>query len=150
VSIMASDVIEVFNDLIQLDRDAIVAYDRAIEACEHAPIRERLASFRDDHARHVVDLSAHVTSLGGIAARTRDLKGKLIEGFTAVTSMGDQSALLAMRGNEELTNRQYQAALDESLTSEARAIVERNYADEQRHLAWIKDALSRKVWEQAA
>ncbi|WP_437768543.1 ferritin-like domain-containing protein [Sorangium sp. So ce281] len=147
---MARDVIEVLNDLIQLDRDAITAYDRAIDACEHAHTKERLASFRDDHARHVVDLTAHVTSLGGIAARTRDLKGKLIEGFTAITSQGDQSALLAMRGNEELTNRQYQAALDESLTAEARAIVERNYTDEQRHLAWLKDALSRKVWEQAA
>ncbi|WP_437579947.1 PA2169 family four-helix-bundle protein [Sorangium sp. So ce887] len=147
---MARDVIEVLNDLIQLDRDAIAAYDQAIEACEHAHTREMLARFRDDHGRHVVDLSAHVASLGGIPAQTRDLKGKLIEGFTAITSMGDQSALFAMRGNEELTNRQYQAALDETLTTEARVIVERNYGDEQRHLAWIKDALSRKVWEQAA
>ncbi|WP_437290475.1 PA2169 family four-helix-bundle protein [Sorangium sp. So ce406] len=147
---MARDVIEVLNDLIQLDRDAIASYDQAIEACERAPIRGMLARFRDDHARHVVDLSAHVASLGGAPAQTRDLKGKIIEGFTAITSMGDQSALLAMRGNEELTNRQYAAALNEGLTTEARAIVERNYDDEKRHLAWIKDALSRKVWEQAA
>ncbi|MGK3994979.1 PA2169 family four-helix-bundle protein [Sorangium sp. So ce1024] len=147
---MARDVIEVLNDLIQLDRDAIASYDQAIDACEHAQIREMLGRFRDDHARHVVDLSAHVASIGGVPAQTRDLKGKIIEGFTAITSMGDQSALLAMRGNEELTNRLYQAALDEGLTTEARAIVERNHGDERRHLAWIKDALSRKVWDQAA
>ncbi|AUX21883.1 ferritin [Sorangium cellulosum] len=147
---MARDVIEVLNDLIQLDRDAIAAYDQAVEACERASVREPLARFRDDHARHVTDLSALVTSLGGAPAQTRDLKGKLIEGFTAITSFGDQSALLAMRGNEELTNRKYEAALNEALTVEARAVVERNRADEQRHLAWIKDALSRKVWEQAA
>ncbi|AUX41565.1 hypothetical protein SOCE26_029860 [Sorangium cellulosum] len=147
---MAKDVIEVLNDLIQLDRDAIASYEQAIKACEHVQTREMLARFRDDHARHVVDLSAHVVAIGGVAAQDRDLKGKIIEGFTAITSVGDHSALLAMRGNEELSNRYYEAALNETLTTEARAIVERNYGDEQRHLAWIKDALSRKAWEQAA
>ncbi|WP_437680776.1 PA2169 family four-helix-bundle protein [Sorangium sp. So ce131] len=147
---MARDVIEVLNDLIQLDRDAIASYEQAIKACEHVQTREMLARFRDDHARHVVDLSAHVAALGGVAAQDRDLKGKIIEGFTAITSVGDHSALLAMRGNEELSNRYYEAALNEALTTEARDIVERNYGDEQRHLAWIKDALSRKAWEQAA
>ncbi len=147
---MARDVIEVLNDLIQLDRDAIAAYDQAIEACEHAHIKEMLTTFRDDHGRHVMDLSACVASLGGVPAQTRDLKGKLIEGFTAIASRGDQSALLAMRGNEELSNRLYDAAMSEELTIEARAIVERNYDDERRHLAWLKDALSRKIWEQAA
>jgi uncharacterized protein (TIGR02284 family) len=147
---MARDVIGVLNDLIQLDRNAVAAYDQAIEACEHAHIKETLTRFREDHERHVSDLSAHVTSLGGVPEQSRDLMGKLIEGFTAITSRGDQSALLAMRGNEELTNQRYAAALDEELTAEARVAVERNYDDEKRHVAWIKDALSRRIWEKAA
>lgn len=147
---MARDVIDVLNDLIQLDRSAIAAYDKAIEACVHTHIRQTLTSFRDDHQRHVTDLSAQVRSLGGVPEEGRGLKGKVIEGFTAITSRGDESALFAMRGNEELTNRQYASALDEELSTEIRAVVERNYGDEKRHLAWLKDALSQKVWEKAA
>lgn len=147
---MAKDVIEVLNELIRLDRNAIGAYDQAIEACEHAHIKVALTGFRGDHERHVADLSAQVSALGGVPEQTRDLKGKLLEGFTAITSFGDQSALLAMRGNEELTNRKYESALKENLTEEARIVVERNHDDEKRHLAWIKDAVARRVWEKAA
>ena len=147
---MAKDIIGVLNELIQLDRNAIAAYDQAIEACEHAHVKNTLTGFKGDHERHVVDLSAQVTALGGIPEKTRDLKGKLIEGFTAITSIGDQSALLAMRGNEELTNRKYAAALKEALPAEAQIIVERNHDDERRHLAWIKDSLARRIWEKAA
>jgi uncharacterized protein (TIGR02284 family) len=147
---MAADIIEVLSDLVQLDRNAISAYDQAIEACEHAHIRDTLTRFKGDHERHVSDLSAQVTALGGVPAASPDLKGKLLEGFTAITSQGDQSALMAMRGNEELTNRQYASALEQALTAEARVVVERNHDDEKRHLAWIKDALSREIWRTAA
>ena len=71
----------------------------------------------------------------------------MIEGFTKVASRGDRSALQAMRGNEELTNRSYEAALKEKLPADVRALLEKNLADERRHLAWIKDALDRKLWE---
>jgi uncharacterized protein (TIGR02284 family) len=147
---MARDVIEVLSDLIQLDRNAVGAYDQAIAACEQAHIKDTLVEFKRDHERHIGDVSEQVRALGGVPVETSDLKGKLLEGFTAITSRGDQSALLAMRGNEELTNREYASALEENLTAEARAIVERNHDDEKRHLAWIKDALSRKIWEKAA
>jgi uncharacterized protein (TIGR02284 family) len=150
-NIMARDVIEIVNDLIQLDRNATRAYEQAISACEHTQIRDTLARFRADHERHIQDLGAQLRALGGVPEVGQDLKGKLIEGFTAITSQGDQSALLAMRGNEELTNLQYASALEHAgLTAETRAVIERNHDDEKRHLAWIKDALSRKVWDKAA
>jgi rubrerythrin len=46
--------------------------------------------------------------------------------------------------------RTYRSALDETLTPDARAVVERNYADEQRHLAWIEGALDSKLYEKRA
>jgi uncharacterized protein (TIGR02284 family) len=147
---MANDVIQELNGLIKLDLDAIRAYDQAIEACEHVTIRGALGEFKRDHEQHVTDLSAQVTLLGGTPATERDLLGVLIEGFTAITSHGDQSALMAMRGNEELTNRRYASALENELPLAARAVVEKNYQDEQRHLAWIKEAIDRRLWEQRA
>jgi uncharacterized protein (TIGR02284 family) len=136
------------NDLIRLDLDAMGAYEAAIASCEQAAIKSSLQAFRRDHLRHVRDLSDAVVKMGGEPARHRDLRGILMLGFTKLASRGDQSALLAMRGTEELTNRVYASALDGELESDARKIVERNYQDEQRHLSWIKDAVAKRIWEE--
>jgi uncharacterized protein (TIGR02284 family) len=138
------------NDLIHLDVDAIRAYEHAIRACEHEVVSSRLREFKGDHERHVRDLTECVRKLGGKPPEPKpDMKGFLIEGFTAITSLGTRSALMAMRGNEQLTTAKYKAALEKKdLPAEAQQIVERNYSDEQRHLNWIKQALDQRIWEQ--
>jgi uncharacterized protein (TIGR02284 family) len=143
---MNEDAIKTLNDLIHLDVDAIHAYRQAIDACDTAEIKDRLTEFRGDHERHVRDLAVVVRGLGGEPDERQDLKGFLIEGFTAITSHGDRSALVAMRGNEELTTRRYDAARKANLT-EARDLIERNYQDEVRHLTWIKDAITSRAWD---
>ncbi|MCC6553459.1 MAG: DUF2383 domain-containing protein [Polyangiaceae bacterium] len=147
---MAKDVISELNELIKLDLGAIKAYDQAIDACDHPTIKGTLETFKKDHERHVTDLSAQVVSLGGTVETEQGLMGRLIEGFTAVASRGDQSALFAMRGNEELTNKRYSSALGEALPEGVRAVVEKNFEDEKRHLEWIKDALDKHIWERKA
>ncbi|MGZ3459640.1 MAG: ferritin-like domain-containing protein, partial [Archangium sp.] len=105
--------------------------------------------FQQDHERHIRELSGVVTKLGGKPRSKPDTKGFILKGFTAVTSMmGNEAALQAMRGNEALTNRTYRMARDEDWSDEARIIIERNYSDEQRHLAFIEDALRTRSWEQ--
>jgi uncharacterized protein (TIGR02284 family) len=145
---MARETIETLNDLIQLDMDAVQAYRQAIEACDRELIRSKLTEFRGDHERHIQDLSRQVTALGGEPKQERDFTGYIVEGFTAIVSHGDHSALLAMRGNEELTNKQYKDALEETLPESARIVVQGNFEDEQRHLAWIKGALDSKLYEE--
>ncbi|WP_437817584.1 DUF2383 domain-containing protein [Sorangium sp. So ce1078] len=135
------------NDLIQLDTDAVLAYQQAIDACEVSEVRRKLKSFQDDHQQHINDLAEIVRANGEEPKIKRDLKGFLIEGFTAIASRGDRSALLSMLGNEELSNHMYEAALKTELPNEARAVVERNRGDEERHLAWIKEAIAGRLWE---
>lgn len=149
---MARTALEIMNDLIQLDIDALRAYEQAITACDIPLIQQQLTSFKGDHERHVTELSALVQARGLEPRNKRDWKGFLIEGFTAIASRGDHSALSAMRGNEVLTNRTYQMALEEIGVEEleARALIVKNFADEKRHLAWIKDALDRKIYQKAA
>jgi uncharacterized protein (TIGR02284 family) len=145
------EVCDKLNDLIKLDVDAVHAYDQAIEACTMAEIRDQLTEFRGDHDRHIRELSVQVRALGGEPDVRKDWKGFLIEGFTAIMAQGDRSALMAMRGNEELTNKVYQNAVEMAdLTPEIRSLLERNYSDEQRHLQWIKNQLDRRVWEKRA
>jgi uncharacterized protein (TIGR02284 family) len=138
------------QDLIHLDMDAIRAYDQAIKACEHENVAEQLRSFKGDHERHVRDLSRELEALGEKPDVRTDLKGFFIEKFTAITSMGTRSALMSMMGNETLTTARYKAALElQELPESAKGVIRTNYADEQRHLQWIKNALDQKIWEQA-
>ncbi|HYO57640.1 ferritin-like domain-containing protein [Archangium sp.] len=141
--------LERLNDLIALDYDAVGAYEAAINRIDVESLRMRLREFQQDHGRHIRDLSQVVTRLGGTPRTKPDAKGFILKGFTAVTSMmGNEAALQAMRGNEALTNRTYRMALDEDWSDEARVIIERNFSDEQRHLAFIEEALRNRIWEQ--
>src|SRR5512143_2339254 len=133
------------NELIALDHDAVGAYEAAIDRIDVEFRRSRLREFQGDHRRHIQELSRVVGVLGGKPG----VKGFLLKGFTAITSMmGNEAALKAMQGNEKLTNRTYEHALRESWTEEVRAIIERNFRDEQRHLAFIEESLRLRSWEQ--
>lgn len=137
------------NDLIALDHDAVGAYEASIKRIDVPFLQDRLREFQSDHLRHIQSLSDVVRRLGGTPRDRPDLKGVVLKGFTAVTSaMGNEAALRAMQGNEVLTNRTYRKALDEVWPEDIRAILEANLGDEQRHLAFIENALKSKSWEQ--
>jgi uncharacterized protein (TIGR02284 family) len=144
---MNEDTVTTLNDLIQLDIDAVHAYSQAIDACEVAEVRESLTSFKGDHERHIAELERVVRGLGGQPPRVKDIKGFVIEGFTAIVSQGDRSALMAMRGNEEITTRRYDAARRANVPADVLQMIEANYKDEVRHLDWVKLAIDRKAWE---
>lgn len=146
------DLAEKLGKLMRLDGDAMHAYIRAIRGSKTASVRETLSNFRDDHGRHIAELSLAIRNLGESPPRySRDFKGFLIEGFIAVRSMaGTKGALKAMRTNEQFTNRRYNEALSLDLPDDVRDVVERSYEDEHRHLAYIEQALINRVWERGA
>lgn len=143
-------VIALMRDLVHLDVDATHAYDQAIKNIELAHAREQLERFKADHERHVTDLTSAIVSLGGEApVIRRDFKGYLIEGMTALRSaMGTEQSLKAMLTNEKLTNREYDKAAKMTLPTEVDGLIRRNFADEQRHLHYIQDAIANRIWEQ--
>ena len=142
------DLVSHLKRLAQLDIDAIASYEAAIDRIDVTSVRQELDGFRVDHVRHVQDLDALVVAAGAEPVEPKpDLKGALLKGFTAATSMaGVEAALLAMLANEELTNHTYASALELPLLPEQRRVVEKNYDDEKRHLAWIKRALRERPW----
>jgi demethoxyubiquinone hydroxylase (CLK1/Coq7/Cat5 family) len=147
---MHEKAIEVMNEQIHLDMDAIDAYASAIDACETAELELRLGEFRGDHERHVRELAECVRRYGGEPSVRRDVKGFFIKGFTAITSMGDRSAIYAMRANEELTNRFYDQALQNDLPDDVRLLLQRNRDDERRHLGWLKAVIVARAWDTKA
>lgn len=138
------DLAERLGDLMKVDVDAVEAYNEAIEKIEEQDLRSRLSAFRDDHQRHVSEISQALQSMGmEVPSQKPDLKGMLIEGMTKLRSaMGTEQALRAMRQNETVTTHAYEDALrDEEWTAQLSEIVERGYADERRHLEWMEQAV---------
>ena len=150
---MDKEMVDNINSLIQLDIDAVSAYEQAIEKIEHPRIREKLSEFQSDHEHHIDRLSDVLRSEGETPVeRSPDFKGFFIEGFTSLRSLtGDEGALKAMRSNEELTNKKYKEATDEwDLDPSIAGIVANNYEDERRHLAYVEQAIESRVWEESA
>jgi uncharacterized protein (TIGR02284 family) len=131
------------NSLIQLDIDASDAYGKAIEHIDESEIASRLRMFRADHERHIDDLSQLVANYGGKPPkRSADLKGMLIEGFTALRSAsGTDGALKAMETNEKMTTGKYRDAQSWSVPADVKAVLEANLDDEVRHLEYIQSQL---------
>lgn len=138
--------IETLNDLIQLDYDAVKAFEHALERIEDPQIESDLEGFLVDHERHITDLSRLIRELGGpVDELGRDLKGFLLEGLTALRSStgGTVGALKAMRTNERHTNHVYEKALALDLPDHARAVLAVHLTDERRHLATIEMHVAR-------
>ncbi|WP_434386932.1 ferritin-like domain-containing protein [Melittangium boletus] len=140
--------VEKLRSLAQLDVDAVGAYDAALARVREPLVRERLNEFRADHVRHVRDLNTFIVELGGEPLELRpDLKGAAMKGLTAMTSlMGTEAALMAMLGNEEITNRVYEMALHFEWSAPVRRLVQSHRRDEERHITWIRDAVRVRPW----
>jgi uncharacterized protein (TIGR02284 family) len=132
------------NDLIQLDVDAVEAYGQAMKHIKYDDIRKKLGEFQDDHRHHIQRLTAAVREFGGEPVKPRpDLKGYLLQGFTALRSVtGTEGALRAMETNEKLTNRKYGEATELDLPTPVMRIVRDNLAQEEIHLTYIQETLS--------
>jgi hypothetical protein len=146
------EIAEALSALVQLDVDAVVAHDRGIAAVGDGPIATRLAHFKLDHQRHVVELSRALLDLSVRPPHAQpDMKGTLLGGVTALRArLGVEQALLAMRTNERMTAGTYARALAKPLPGPLLELVRRADADEQRHLAWIERAIDGRSWEEQA
>jgi uncharacterized protein (TIGR02284 family) len=138
--------------ICQLDIDAIHAYIKANDHVDMPEIRNTISRFQADHARHVKDLSDMIRNYGGEPPEfSKDFKGFLLQAFASIRSMtGTEGALKALRGGEKMTNQAYDDAVSQSFPPMVLVLLKRNYEDEQRHINYIDQCLSNRVWEKAA
>jgi len=137
------DAIIELKSLIQLDIDATRAYLQAIEEINIKFIRDYLDDFRNDHERHIYNLSPFVMELGDSPPeKSPDLKGFIISGFIMIRSQtGTRGALNAMELNEKLTNKKYAEACAKDFPQRILSQIKINYQDEQKHLEFIQQQI---------
>ncbi|MGB3225217.1 MAG: DUF2383 domain-containing protein [Desulforhopalus sp.] len=134
------------GSLAQLDIDAVHAYKEAIDKVEDPQVRANLVRYREDHERHIAELSAEIRRLGETPPDfSPDFKGFFIQGFTSLRSItGTEGALNAMHTNEKLTNKNYSEAGNWNLPTNIQSIINLAYEDEKRHLEYIEMELKKR------
>ena len=137
------DLNELLESLIELDFDAIEAYDAAIARLSSEDYRMQMTSFRDDHVRHTKELSSILRSSGREPPMGGDIKRVLTQGKVVMAGlMGDKAILTAMKTNEDDTNEAYErASTSDIVPPQIKDILRANLADERRHRAWIESQI---------
>lgn len=136
---LQTDLHKLLKQLLELELDAIRAYDSAITRIGNDDYRAQLTAFRADHQRHVQQLARVLGESGREPPKGPDLKRVLTEGKVVVASLiGDRALLFAMRTNESDTKVAYERASASALVApQVKELLRRNLADERRHHAWL-------------
>lgn len=141
------EILDKLSSLMKLDIDAVFAYKKAIEKIDMADVRQELMRFRDDHERHVHYLGDSIREFGGTPPEySKDFKDFFIEAFTSARSAaGTEGVLDAIKRNEELTNREYREAAQLDFPLDVKGLIEKNYDDEKKHMAYIEMAIRNEI-----
>ncbi len=137
------DIAALLNALIELDFDAVSAYEAAIDRLADANDKAAFASYRNDHERHTRELQPFVAELGAKPADHADIKSMITTGKVMLASLaGDKAILVAMKTNEDDTNTAYDRAVArDDVPPHIKDVLVRNRDDERRHRAYIEKRL---------
>lgn len=143
VGIQASFVNAV-RDLIELDYDAVEAYEAAINRLENEDFKAQLKAFKEDHERHAKAFADFLRRHDeadiheGPSTKQWITKGKVVLSGL----VGDKTILRAMISNEIDTNTAYERMLyHDDLPMDAIQLVQQGLSDERRHKQWLEDML---------
>jgi rubrerythrin len=142
-----SDFTKVIKELIELDYDAVEAYEAAVNRLENTGYKEQMQKFKKDHERHVTELNKILLAHGEQSVTGPGAKQWLTKGKVVLSDMiGDDITILkAMLTNEEDTTKAYERVNNhEKKWSSAFEVVARGLEDERRHKKWIEETLEEK------
>lgn len=130
--------VEALNDLIQINRDRVKGYERAIiDATDGngSVSTVTFSQYKADSEHFIQDLSSHVRNLGGEPATDTTLGGFIhrtwIDIKTALSSHEKESALNSCVYGDEAAIKAYESALestDHALPSDLRMVLSRQLA----------------------
>lgn len=131
------------KELIELDFDAIEAYNCAIKAMKNSAFKEKLEAFKADHERHVHAFSNllkkhKIAAPAGPSSKQWLTKGKVV----MAELVGEVVILKAMNSNETDTNLAYETMCKrEDVWEDAKDLLFVGRKDELRHKQWLEHIL---------
>lgn len=135
--------VDALKELVELEFDALGAYEAALERLEDTEYKITLGQFRDDHKRHISELTTLLIQ-HDIEPPTSHSLGKhwLTVGKVVIGNLagGDKAILLAMKSNEGDTNTAYMRMKERlDVWDDAKDIIDCGLQDEQRHKKWLEE-----------
>lgn len=134
---------EILQDLIELEYDALEAYNTAIDRISEKAYKDKLEEFREDHKNHIKELTDIIGQYGVDVPEGPSMKQWLTSGKVILANLvGDLAILRAMNSNEKDTNTAYERV--NGLKDKAAGAVDflkRAYNDEKRHKAWLESII---------
>lgn len=140
----SSEILDGLNDLLQLDHDAIGAYEIAIDKLQDRDHAQQIAGFKRDHERHIQELNVAIAGLGGTARNEPHATGPFKQALQSLGGLaGDKGILIAWRTNELQVRTKYDAYASKAnhWGPDLKRLVDRNALDEERHYEWVTRAL---------
>ncbi len=141
-----SDVKSLFKNLIQLEHDAIAAYDAVVDKLDDEGRAQQVRAFKGDHEQHLQELNRLADEHHAYKPGEGSMKSMLTTGkvnFAGMTG-GDGTILKAMSTNETDTVTAYRnAARNPEAPAEAKPFLEKALADEERHKTWMDNEADR-------
>jgi trans-aconitate methyltransferase len=138
------DLFEAVKQLLELDYDAMDAYQVAINNITDTTHKNKLLEFKQDHQRHVDQLSDFLSSQDIKAPVGPDnTKCLLAKGKVYLASIiGDKNILQAILSNEHDTNVAYQrmydrTSKDDNMHKGLYEIIYAGLKDEKSHKEWL-------------
>ena len=121
---------ETLNDLVEINNDRIVGYERAAKETkeEDADLRSLFNDMADESRNYLNELKQCVRSTGEEPAKDTTKRGKIYRVWmdmkAAITGHNRKAILDSCEYGEDAAQRAYERALeDDDLTGEARSIV---------------------------
>lgn len=137
---MQKDFGDAMKELLELEYDALAAYDESIARLENADFKHKMSDFRDDHKHHIQKISQLLKSHGVDFEPGPDAKKFLTQGKVVIADLlGDTAILKAMLTNEIETNMAYERMHShEHIWDDAIDFIKEGFADEKKHKAWLE------------
>jgi rubrerythrin/ElaB/YqjD/DUF883 family membrane-anchored ribosome-binding protein len=141
-----AEILEGLNDLLQLDHDAVGAYEIAMEKLKDRDHADQIAGFRRDHERHIRELNELIADLGGAPRNQPHATGPFKLALQSLGALaGDRGALMAFRTNELQVRAKYDsyAARANLWPTHVKRVIDACALDEERHFRWVSDVLGK-------
>lgn len=141
-----AEILEGLNDLLQLDHDAVGAYQIAMEKLHDRDHADQIAGFRRDHERHIRELNELIAELGGTPKNHPHATGPFKLALQSLGGLaGDKGVLMAFRANELGVRTKYDsyASRANRWPTSIKRVVDACALDEERHFRWVSDVLGK-------
>jgi rubrerythrin len=140
-----SDFFDALKDLVELELDAIGAYQAAIDRLDSEEYKKQLEKFKSQHLKHVEELSKYLNNNNKDVPKEPSTKQWLTKGKTILASLiGDKTILKAMHSNEEDTNTAYERMNNRNdVPSDIKDQLSNFFSDEKNHKLWLEQEINK-------